>query len=242
MDEFIEVELQKEMKIAVHQPNFFPWLGYFYKISSVDKFVILDNVDIVSGTSTAITNRTKILSTQGEQWLTVPMQKGESKKIQHIQIVDNQNWRVKHIKTLDQVYRKAPFFESTMSLINGIYSKEDHNLSDLNCRIIKEICDMLNISTPIVIASDLNTESSEKNDRLIEICRKLGATAYLSGNGAKKYNDSEKYADKNIELIYTSFPGVVYQQFNSAAFCNGLSIIDVFMNNSIDQVKSFLNQ
>jgi len=228
------------VRIGIHQPNFFPWLGYFHKIKNVDKFVILDNVDIVLGASYAITNRTKIQTSQGELWLTVPLQKGQSKKIIDIQIDYNQNWKAKHLKTLELTYKKAPNFKSTFTWISGIYANHFGKISDMNSFIIKEVSKLFNIKTEFIFASELGSTSLDKNNRIIEICNLLGGNTYLSGNGAKKYNDESKFQANKIDLLYTSYTGVEYTQFNSPHFVKGLSIIDLMMNKSNKDIVTYL--
>src|ERR1700722_14908918 len=109
--------------IAVHQPNFMPWLGYFYKINHADVFVILDNVEYQSGNASSITNRVKIKTTQGEQMVAVPVRKGDSKIIKDIAIDNKQPWAKKMLKSIQLNYAKAPFiheyFPTLEEIING---------------------------------------------------------------------------------------------------------------------------
>lgn len=228
------------MKIAIHQPNFLPWLGYFKKIKLADVFVILDNVDIVTGGKSAITNRAKVLTPNGELWLTIPLKKIDSKKIDD-QLIDNsQRWKKKHLKTIELNYKKAPFFERTYHLIDSIYGYEFDELSHFNIRVLKEVCALLNISTKFELASSLTLENTEKTGRIIEICKFFNGTTYISGYGANKYNDVSTFQENNMDLIYTGFVHPIYQQIQCQEFIPGLSILDVLMNMSIEEIKKII--
>ena len=100
------------MIVAIHQPNFIPWLGYFSKINQSDKFIILDTVDLQIGNANSITNRTRIKTQQGELWLTIPIKKSESKLIHSIQMDNKQPWQKKILKSIQMAYSKAPQFNS----------------------------------------------------------------------------------------------------------------------------------
>jgi hypothetical protein len=230
------------MIVSIHQPNFFPWIGYFHKINSSDKFVFLDNVDIVLGSKGAITHRTKILTPQGELWLTVPLVISESKKINEILINNNQPWKEKQLNVIYNTYKKAPCFNKTFEFIKFLYSSDIENLAEFNKYIIVEMCGLLEIDTEMYISSSLPVSTTDKNDRIIEICKYLNGSVYLSGNGAKKYNDESKYINNNIKLVYTTFAPPPYKHFNHPENIKGLSIIDVLMNIELSDVKSILQQ
>ena len=151
--------------IGIHQPNFIPWLGYFNKIYSCDVFVILDNVDYQSGNSNSITNRTKIKTAQGELFISVPVRKSESKLIKDIPIDNNQPWQKKMLKTIQLNYTKAKFFSEIFLVIENVLNSKHEFLSALNIELIKLFCEKLNITTPIILASEMNLSAGEKNNR-----------------------------------------------------------------------------
>jgi len=220
---------------AIHQPNFMPWLGYFYKIATSDVFVILDTVDIVTGTAKAITNRTKIKSTTDTQWLTVPIQKSESKRICDIAMVDN-NWRTKILKTVQCNYAKSPHFESFFPILERLIGFESANLAEYNTHLIKEICLILDIHTEIVMASKLNIETEDRNQRIIDICKTLNCDTYYSGKGGTKYHDINLFEKSNIAIKTTNFIHPIYQQ-QHGVFIEGLSVIDFLFNKQDTQWK-----
>jgi hypothetical protein len=215
-------------KCAIHQPNFLPWEGYFHKMNEVDCFVILDNVDIVLGTNKAITNRTKIKTPAGEHWISIPIKKGNSKLIHDIQIMDT-NWRDKMLKSLELNYRKSKNFSDFFPVIEKIIRCDSDNLSEYNTHGIMEIAKYLNINTPIFIASELKIHSTDRNERIIEICKKCDCNIYFSGRGGKNYHDELMFHQNEINIHYTNFSVLQYEQL-FGDFIPGLSIIDKLFN------------
>ncbi len=228
--------------VAIHQPNFLPWLGYFYKIANCDQFVILDNVDFQQGNVTSLTNRTRIKCAGKEHFFTIAVKKGQSKLIKDI-IIDKSSTRIdKQIRTLQLNYARAPFFKELFpqfsdALLEGM--KYD-GMSDLNEFLIKFVCNILNIKTPVIKASGLEINTSDRNERIIEICRRLNAQTYFSGNGGKKYHDENLFNENGIKIKYTDFAQKEYKQTGDV-FIPGLSIIDVLFNCGINEVKNNLN-
>jgi hypothetical protein len=228
--------------IAIHQPNFMPWLGYFYKIAHCDTFVILDNVDFQQGNHNSITNRTKIKCNGEEKFLTICVKKNnESKLIKDI-VIDKQATNIKkQLKTIQYNYAKSIYFAEVFPLIEKtlLDCMEFNLMADTNVFGIKNICKVLDIGTPIEIASKLNLISEDRNERIIEICRVLDARGYFSGNGGKKYHDELLFQSKGVNIKYTDFKPKEYKQIGND-FMPGLSIIDVLMNCGIEQTKDFI--
>lgn len=220
------------MICAIHQPNFLPWEGFFYKISRADVFVILDNVDIVLGSSKAITNRTTIKTHSGPQWITLPLRKNESKKILDQRIIEG-NWREKMLKAVDHSYRKSKFYADISPLIEDIIMFDSNNLVDYNVNGIERICAHLEIDTRIIKASSLDLDSKERNQRIIDICNTLNAETYFSGNGGKKYHEENLFIQQGISIEYSDFKSNPYNQLYGE-FIPGLSIIDKLFNENIN--------
>ncbi len=216
--------------VAVHQPNYLPWLGYFYKISKVDLFVIQDNVDFESGNAESLTNRTRLKSPQGMIKLTVPVRhKTGLKKINQIQIDTNQKWARKHLSLITNACIHSPFFKLYFPRLESVLLSDFENLSDLNIALISLCCSCLEISTPCILASELKISGLQKSEQLVEICRQLDADLYLSGNGARKYNDPALFQKNNIALKYSSYKPPVYKQLFDG-FIPGLSVLDALFN------------
>lgn len=218
-------------KIGIHQPNFFPWLGYFYKIFMSDKFVFLDNVQIELSSQQAYVNRTKIKSPQGSDWITCPVSKQLSltREIKDTSFVQNVIWKKKIIKTLFLNYKKSNYFDENFVFFEELINTDIQLIGPYNINIIKSICTYIELDTPLYIASELNLQSSEKNNRIIEICKTLNSNFYLSGKGGTKYHDSNLFQSNNIQVIDLNFEHPVYSQL-TPNFIQGLSIIDVLFN------------
>jgi len=183
------------MKIAVMQPTFIPWVGYFALIHYVDKFVFLDNVQF---NDRSWQQRNRIYSNGKAKWLTVPVVKKNlrSKKISEMEINHTENFNEKHLKTILQSYAKAKSFKENRSLIEDIYSKKFNNLSKMNIYIIKKICEYLDIKKKFINASEIGCKGTKSN-LLLQICKKLKCDEYISPQGSKIYleNDKEIFFD-----------------------------------------------
>jgi hypothetical protein len=218
---------------GIHQPNLLPWIGYFYKIHKSDCFVFLDNVDIVTGSASAITNRTSVIGPSGVLLLTAPIKKSDTKKINTIEYV-GQPWKEKMLKTLEYSYKKSSSFNSFFPIVQEIFSCSSDNLANFNMNAIKLICEYLEIQTELYRASEFTAISQERNERLVDLCQNLGCGVYFSGNGAKKYQNNQMFSDSKIDIIYSDFVHPTYNQRNNT-FVKGLSIIDYLFNVSKEE-------
>lgn len=220
--------MKKEITFSVHQPNFIPWLGYFNKIAESDVFVILDDVLIPRGTSVA--NKNKILTSNGALELTFPIShpKGNNRLTAYkdVLFVDDKS-KLKILKTIQASYSKAPFFDEVYSFIEEVF--EAPTFSQLNENFIIGVCNRFDIPTKIIKMSDLQVEGA-KNELIVAIGKQVNGTIYLSGTGAKSYNDDEYFRQNDIELIYQNYTPIEYSQYNSKDFHKNLSVIDYLFN------------
>lgn len=225
------------MIVAIHQPNFIPWIGYFYKIARSDVFVILDNVQF---TKNGFTNRNRIKTPNGETWLTLPiMQSGASKQLITDCIISKQeHFANKIVKTLKMNYAKAPFKDWVFDWLEPVLMTKEENLAEYNTSVLSAVVKMLEIPTDIRIASLQEGISGESTNRLVSICQNLNATTYLAGFGAKKYQDSELFEKVGIKATTSEFQHPEYQQL-WGEFTPNLSIIDFLMNVGPDARKYF---
>ena len=223
---------------AIHQPNFMPWLGYFSKIAQSDVFIVLDNVEYQVGNANSITNRVKIKTQSGELFFTIPIRKTDFKNINQQQIDWKQPWLKKQWRTLEMAYAKAPYNKEAFEFFHPLLHQQFENLAAYNTNIIQQICDQLKIKTQLFIASEIENISDEKNKRLIDLCKKFDCNIYLSGNGAKKYNDEELFLKNGVSITYTAFQHPVYPQLHGE-FISGLSIVDAWMNCGKDFLQDF---
>lgn len=218
------------MVVSIHQPNYLPWLGYFYKIAMSDIFVFLDDVQFTKGD---YINRVKIYSPQQEeQWLTVPVNTSNDILINAIEI--NQKWQIKHIKTIQQIYSKSKYFNDIFNDIQKIYSSEYRTLSDLNVNLVQYFISHFSLSTKIYKSSDLNTMGLVSDDRLIQLVNALNGTYYLSGSGGFNYQSVEKFKSSNIEVISYSINKNFHYQTKYKDII-GLSILDFVFNEGFNR-------
>jgi hypothetical protein len=216
---------------SIHQPNYIPYLGYFYKIAKSDVFVILDTVQYPRGQN--LSPRNKIKTPQGAYFLTIPVKvpKGKEGKALYTEVTfADDHWYSKHLKTVEQSYKKAPHYNEIFNIYREVIQKPYNNLSELNIEIIKDFCSYLQIDTKIVKLSELLSEFGQKTDLIIDIAKKLNADRYLSGTGGgKEYNDEIKMNESGIELLYSRFQPPEYKQL-WREFIPNLSVLDVLFN------------
>jgi len=215
-------------KIAILQSNYIPWKGYFDIINSVDEFVIYDDVQY---TRRDWRNRNKILTPRGLQWLTIPV-KVKGKYFQNInetQIKDKK-WAQKHWNTLLQHYNKAPYFSFYNKFFENLYIEcSDCFLSNINYKFITAINKILGISTPLKWSSEYNA-CGNPSERLIDICKKAGASTYLSGLSAKAYLDTDLFTKEGIRVEWVDYKG--YPEYTQlyAPFEHGVTVLDLIFN------------
>jgi hypothetical protein len=215
------------MIVAIHQPNFMPWLGYFYKMAKADCFVFHDKVALADR---SFTNRVKIKTSSGADWASVSVT-AESRGRPIVQAVcsDTAQWRRKIPIALEVNYRKAPYFKEYGAAICEKISSGPPNLADLNISLIGHIAAILDLHTPTRRSSQMAAEGSG-NGLNIAICKELGADTYLSGTGAgNTYQEEAAFTAAGLKLVYSDFRHPVYpQQFGS--FEPNLSILDLLFN------------
>jgi len=217
--------------VAIHQPNFFPWLGYFDKIRRADAFVFLDAVDYPrsgSGGMGSWTNRVR-LNIQGEsKWITCPLQRSVlGAAIDSVRIDDTQPWRPKLLRTLEANYRKAPCYGQAMALIEPLIMNPEGHIAAFNMAAIRGIATELGLSTRFLLQSELDG-TGKATDLLVSLVRAAGGDGYLAGGGAAGYQQDEIFAHAGLGLIYQNFSPKPYG--DPARFLPGLSVIDYLMH------------
>jgi len=231
------------MKLAIMQPYLFPYIGYWQLINSVDKFVVYDDVSYIKQ---GWINRNNVLSTNGALLFTLPLRSASSfKLIKDITINDLviDKWETKFFKTLEQNYKKAPYFENTLDILKKIFSNIGSNMSisRFNVISIKIIIEYLGIDTIILDSSTIYNNSNLKaEERVIDIVNKEGADTYINLIGGIKLYDKEHFKKNNISLRFQESILKPYKQF-SDIFIPNLSIIDVLMFNSKEKINKLLN-
>lgn len=228
--------------ISIHQPDFFPWLGLFDKINRSDVLIILDHV-INNPRDPLWTKRVQIISNGVPYWLTIPLERPHKEVFQPINKmrISQQFNPQKDLKTIEQNYKKAPYFEEFFSYVEKYYQYPSPFIAERNIHFIFEICDKLDIKANRYISSCYNFKKNS-NELLIEIINHFKCSAYIHGKGALEYQKNDMFENQNIKLIYQNFSHPVYPQYNTRIFYPGLSIIDSLMNLGFDGVKKLLTK
>lgn len=229
------------MTIAIHQPNFIPYPGYFNKMLKSDLFVYLDHVQYSSGGSDAIINRNKIKTAQGEFVLTVPVLKNSGPNINQVIIDYKQNWVDKVKKTLELSYKKAPYYQEVSSWFYPILDKKQEHLSMLNIDCIEGVKTYLEIQVPSLTSSSLPIDHQlQKDQLLIAIVSHLKGDTYLSGKGGMKYMNLDTYQNHQIKVEFNQFHSQPYPQLGKE-FIPNLSILDLLFNVGKEAKKVLLH-
>ena len=229
------------MVVGIMQPYFLPYLGYWQLINAVDRFVIYDDVNYIKG---GWINRNRYLYNGEAKVFNIIMKNSSSfKKINEIELMVGEgkyNPMKKLYSTFEMAYKKAPYFNEISDLVKKILYFEEVNLARFIENSIRQVSDYLNINTEILISSDLDKDDSlVREQRVIDICKKLDATKYINPIGGKELYDKKEFMEHGLELSFIKMNDVVYKQFSNE-FVAGLSILDALMFNSVDRVKEFL--
>lgn len=228
------------MKLAIMQPYIFPYIGYFQLISAVDKFVFYDDVNFIKQ---GWVNRNRILLNGKEHLFSLPMKKQSSFNNILDTYVNRQQyivWKKKFYKTLEQAYKKAPYYDKVYPLISAVLESGNDSIAYIAKASIKITCRYLNIDKQWNdSSSSYKNEHLFAQERVIDICRKESASTYINPiGGVELYSDSE-FKQHQIELKFLKSTMIHYRQFDDR-FVPGLSIIDVMMFNPVERVKMFL--
>lgn len=226
--------------VAIHQPNFLPWLGYFDKIARADVFVLLDDAQ-QQKKGGSWTNRVKMLVGGEPAWVTVPIDRSYHgvREIREVEIDESKPWREKAMRTIEQSYSKAPAFGEVFPLVEELVSRRDANLADFNAAAVERLADLIGLGgTEIVRASALGIDSTA-TERLIDLTRAVGGTAYLGGGGAGGYQEDEAFGEAGIELVMQSFDHPRYEQ-GGGGFAEGLSVVDALMELGAERTGELL--
>ncbi len=230
------------MKVAIMQPYFFPYIGYFQLINSIDIFVFLDNVNYMKK---SWINRNYILLNGQKHLLTIPCQSvSQNKEINLIQ-VDNENKAYKNIlKTIEVAYRKkASYYDSVFPIINNLVSSYSGNIAGLSMESVVSTCRYLGINTKFLVASEDLSENTDlgRSERMISICKTLGANELINAIGGIDIYDRKVFDEHGIQLSFIRMSkNLSYSQGKDQPFISNLSIIDVMMFNSTKEISQML--
>lgn len=225
--------------VVIHQPDFLPYLGFFHRFLQADLFIVLDHAQFVRGTCRAWTHRDKIKTSAGEKWLSLSVKNAPlGTPINRIELLASDDWRKKNIDLIRSSYREAPYFEEIMPVMKSLYQRQTQMLSDFTMQSIAALMELFDIHIPYVFSSSLEPTES-KNKLLVELLKKVGATHYLSGVGAKAYYTSEPFDEAGISVVWQEFIHPIYPQIHGE-FIPYLSSIDLLFNCGIQKSGTIL--
>ena len=228
------------MKVALMQPYFLPYIGYFQLIHAVDEFVVFDNVQYIRR---GWMNRNRILNAQKETvYISIPVQKAHREtKIKDIVINNNSNWKETIYHQLNY-YRKAPNYAFVMDFLNECLSNYQPSLSEFNTILLKKVCKLLEINTNITVFSEkfpMINEANAADEWGVKVAKALNATTYINALGGIEFYDQQKYKENSLDIQFIKTELKPYKQFHDI-FIPGLSIVDVMMFNQPEEIKDML--
>ena len=228
-------------KVAIMQPYFLPYIGYFQLINSVDEFIVYDNIQF---SKKGWFHRNRFLQNGRDEYFTLPLKK-DSDYLDVNQRVLSDTWssdRDKTLRKLKEAYKKAPFFEEMFPKVEEIFLYPEINLFEFILNSLRSVCEILDIKKPIIISSTLEMDHAQKGQaKVIAMCKALGATNYINPIGGLELYDNVEFQNHNLDLSFIKTKPIIYPQFNNV-FVPWLSILDLLMFNTIDQIKTWLGE
>jgi len=226
------------MKLAIMQPYFFPYIGYWQLIHAVDRFVIYDDVNyIIRGW----VNRNRILINGEPSYITLPLQQAsQNRRICDIFLQPSSIWRDKLVKMVENTYRKALYFSEVFPVIERVVRYKTDNLSDYLAHQLQTLAAFMDIKTQFIVTSRCygnNDFSGQK--RILDICKREGASTYINPQGGQALYDRDTFAQNGLDLKFLIPSNIKYKQFGPL-HVPWLSIIDVLMFNGIEGTKKLL--
>lgn len=222
------------------QPYIFPYIGYFQLIKAVDKFVLYDDVNFINR---GWINRNRILVNGNDSMFTIPLKDAsQNKLINEIAVNWDNNWKIKFLKTIEQSYKKAPFYTEILPIIEKSIEADEVQFSKIIEQNLRLICDYLNIKTEIISSSSIYQNADKKaQERILNICSQEEVNHYINPIGGIELYDKEEFAKENMQMNFIKSMPVEYKQFKNE-FVPWLSVIDVLMFNSKEEIYKFLDK
>lgn len=226
------------MRLAIMQPYFMPYIGYWQLMNVVDKYVIYDDVNYIRG---GWINRNRILIDNQVKYFNLPIiGASQNKLINEIEINNDEKLRKKNLKTIEYAYKKAPYFNIVYPLLEKIINCEKNKIPEYIKESFNILCNYLNIKTEFIMSSSLKKNCNLKGqDKILEICRILNCNEYFNAIGGHKIYSYNDFRKNGIQLVFLETKYIKYKQFNND-FKDRLSIIDMIMFNSKENVRKLL--
>lgn len=226
--------------VAIHQPNFYPWLGWFHKLARADVFVLLDDVEFSRG---SWINRTRLLVNGEPTWTTAPVVRTGSgtQTIEDTRINEATPWRVKMLKRLENTYRPCRGFDEVYPVLRELVRNPTDQLATYNEQALIGVAEGLGFPTTRFVRSSVFQCKARATERLVQLVTAVGGTTYLSGGGAGGYQEDKYFQEAGIELVHAGFAAEAYPQ-RSEQFVPGLSVIDALMNVGFSETRRLLER
>lgn len=226
------------MKVGIMQPYFLPYIGYWQLMNAVDMYVVYDDVNYITG---GWINRNRILVNGQPKYITIPIvDASQNRLINETKIDINSKLLGKNLKMIELAYKKAPFFNDVYPLIEEILNCKKEDIVSFIMNSFKIICGYLDIRTELMLSSSIQKDRSLcGQDKILAICEQLGASQYYNAIGGQALYSYSNFNKKNMELNFVRTKDIYYRQFKNE-FQGSLSIIDVLMFNSREDVKRML--
>ena len=225
------------MLAAIHQHHYFPWLGYMDKMAKADVFLLLDRVQL---NDASYMFRHQLLDKNGEKkYITIPFNKKGymQRPYNELEINAQVDWQTRQKNFIWDNYRRHPYFQEIWAEIEPVFSSEYTLLWQVTDASVRLMRRLLGVETPLVYQSALAPSEEKKSQFLIDLLRQMGADAYLSGNGARKYMDMDLFEDAGIRVEYQRFALPEYPQKNAPAFVPGISGLDILFNCGVEETR-----
>jgi hypothetical protein len=213
------------VKVAIHQPHYLPWLGYFAKWAAADLFILLD---IVQYEKNGWQNRNRIKTPDGPRWLTVPVHARLGTSLSEITIDASRPWRARHLRAIEQAYARAPCLAAYRDELTQFYARSWTHLAPLAVASATWLARALGITTPVRLASELGVTSADPTGRLVALCRATGADTYLAGTDGARYMDLAQFTSAGIGVLAQRYEHPVYPQIHGE-FVPFLSALDILL-------------
>lgn len=231
------------MRLAIMQPYFFPYIGYFQLVNAVNRFILFDDVQYIRH---GWVNRNRVLKPgEGWQYIIAPLQKHkQTELIKNVKLQEGDEWKKKILRQLEHYKKKAKYFNEAMQLLSCCFDSDETSITKFNAHCLKIICDHLQIPFKEEISSEMNFNYSNVTDAgewALRISEQLNATEYINPAGGKELFDKNKFLNANIKLAFL-YPSLEEYDQRRNDFDEGLSIIDVLMFNGIKETKKMINK
>jgi hypothetical protein len=233
-------EKSKQMRIAIMQPTYIPWAGYFNLISKAQTFVFLDDVQFAAS---SWQQRNRIIFNGQTHMLTVPvLVKGRPEQLIRETLTDEtQKWRQKHLSVLRQAYSRHPHGKAATEVVEGVLKRPTQALAEINIGLIEEFCRCMEIPLRRIRSSELNL-GGKKSAHVVEICRHFQADTYLSAAGSRDYIEEEGLLSAaDLRVLYQNFAATPYPQLGAAEFVSHMSIVDIAANIGFAAARAYVD-